>query len=102
MKFEIPSKIQCGGQKIDIMLVDSIEGGSLGESLVASGFIKIADNAKGFKQSEESKLNTFVHECVHVILDTAGYTELSQDEKLVCTFAGFATELIKSIIDKIN
>ena len=60
--YVIPPYIQLGGQTIEIKFVDTIEGGSLGESLSCGGYIKIADNSKGYKQTDDSKLNTFIHE----------------------------------------
>lgn len=96
----IPQYIQVGGQTIEIKLVDAIEGGLLGESLLCGGYIKIADNAKGYKQTGDSKLNTFMHECTHLILDNMGRSDLSQDECFVNTFAGFATEILKSILNQ--
>lgn len=93
----IPSEIQVGGQKITVEMVDTIQDGLMGESLLCGSYIKIANNASGYKQTDESKLNTFIHECVHIILDNMGEKELSANERFVCTFAGFATEIIKSI-----
>lgn len=98
--YVIPPYIQVGGQTIEIKFVDNIEGGSMGESLICGGYIKIADNSKGYKQTGDSKLNTFIHECTHLILDNMGRGELSQDEQFVCTFAGFATEILKSILNQ--
>ena len=96
----IPSYIQVGGQIVEIKFVDTIEGGSLGESLTCGGYIKIADNSKGYKQTDDSKLNTFIHECTHLILDNMGRDDLSRDEQFVCTFSGFATEILKSILNQ--
>ena len=93
----LPKRIQVGGQDIEVKLVETIEGGSLGECMISSGYIKIANNGKGYTQSETSKLNTFVHECVHAILDTMGESEMSGNERFVNSFAGFATEIIRSI-----
>ena len=99
----IPDHIQVGGQDVIIKFVETIEGGSLGESMPSSGYIKIANNAKGYTQTDTSKLNTFVHECVHLILDTMGESEMSGNERFVNSFAGYATEIIRSIIkDKDN
>ena len=98
--YVIPPYIQVGGQTIEIKFVDTIEGGSLGESLSCGGYIKIADNSKGYKQTGDSKLNTFIHECTHLILDNMGRGDLSQDEQFVCTFSGFATEILKSILNQ--
>ncbi len=47
-------------------------------------------------------LNTYIHECIHVILDTMGMDDLSGDEKFVSTFAGFATEGIVSILKQLK
>lgn len=96
----LPKKIQVGGQDIEVKLVETIEGGSLGECMISSGYIKIANNGKGYTQSETSKLNTFVHECVHAILDTMGESEMSGNERFVNSFAGYATEIIRSIMNQ--
>lgn len=95
---KLPKKIQVGGTDIDVLIVDDIEGGPMGESLLCSGTIKIARKSKGYPQSDSTMLNTFVHECVHMVLDSMGETELSGNEKFVNTFAGFTTEIIRSIL----
>ena len=94
----IPDHIQVGGQDVVVKFVETIEGGSLGESMSSSGYIKIANNAKGYTQTDTSKLNTFIHECVHLILDTMGESEMSGNERFVNSFAGYATEILRSII----
>ena len=96
MKMKIPKRIQVGGQDIEVKIIKDIQGGVLGECLLGQGVVNIAENYKGYTQCESSKLNTFVHECVHLILDTMG-SHLSGDEQFVRTFAGFVTEIIKSI-----
>lgn len=96
----LPKMIQVGGQDIEVKSVETIEGGVLGECMTSSGYIKIANNGKGYVQSETSKLNTFVHECVHAILDTMGESEMSGNERFVCSFAGYATEIIRSIMNQ--
>ena len=99
----IPDHIQVGGQDIKVEYVNYIEGGSMGECCTADGRLKIALEAKGFITTNSTRLNTFIHECTHLILDNMGRSELSQDEQFVSTFAGFATEIIRSIIkDKAN
>lgn len=94
----IPDQIQVGGQDVKVEFVETIEGGLLGECMISSGYLKIANNSKGYTQSNTSKLNTFVHECVHLILGTMGESELSGNERFVNSFAGYATEIIRSII----
>ena len=95
---DITERIQVGGQDVKVEFVETIEGGSLGECMLGSGYIKIANNAKGYSQTDTSKLNTFIHECVHLILDAMGECELSGNERFVNSFAGYATEIIRSII----
>lgn len=96
----IPNKIQVGGQDIDVSIVDSIEDGYLGLSQLCCGHIKIADKANGYIQSDSSKLNTFIHECVHLIFRNIGRGDLSDDEALVVAFTGSATEIIRSILNQ--
>lgn len=95
---EIPGKIRIGGQDIDVCIVERIEGDKLGQICVAEGKMLIADNFSTSKQSESSKVNTFIHEVVHGILDTMGETELSQNEKFVLIFSSFMVDVIEEII----
>lgn len=95
---KIPNKIRIGGQDINIINKDRIENDYLGDICVAEGTLRIADNFGTSKQSDSSKFNTFIHEVVHMVLDSMGETELSQNEKFVNTFAGFTTEIIRSIL----
>ena len=98
MKFKIPQKYQVGGQEMNVKLVDKIENtNNLGDCCLAKGNVRIAKTFQGDCQSESSILNTFFHELTHSILDTMSETELSQNEKFVCTFSGFLTEAIKSM-----
>lgn len=94
---KIPSKIRIGGQEIEISQPDKFEDSKLGRCCVASGHIRIAKTFDGLVQSESSKENTYWHEVVHAILDTMGEDELSNNEKFVCTFAGFLTECYHSM-----
>ena len=99
---EIPGKIRIGGQDIDVCVVDRIEDEKLGRICVAEGKMLIADNFSTSKQSDTSKVNTFVHEVVHGILDTMGETELSQNEKFVLIFSSFMVDVIEEIIKTNN
>ena len=98
---KIPSKIRIGGQDIDVCIVDRIEDEKLGQMCVAEGKLLIADNFSTRKQSDTSKVNTFVHEVVHGVLDTMGETELSRNERFVCTFASLIVDAIEEIV-KVN
>ncbi|MGN1158038.1 MAG: hypothetical protein ACI4TK_17830 [Agathobacter sp.] len=94
----IPKQIQVGGVLIDIKEIEKFQDSALlGKCSLTQGVINIANTANGNKQSESSKYNTFIHECVHAILDTMGEYELSCNEKFVNSFAGFANEIIQSI-----
>ena len=99
---EIPGKIRIGGQDIDVCIVERIEGEKLGQICVAEGKMLIADNFSTSKQSESSKVNTFIHEVVHGILDTMGENEMSENEKLVSTFSSFLVDVIEEILKTNN
>ena len=99
---KIPIKIRIGGQDIEVCIVDRIEDEKLGQMCVAEGKLLIADNFSTRKQSDTSKVNTFVHEVVHGVLDTMGETELSGNEKFVLTFSSFIVDVIEEIIKTNN
>lgn len=97
MSLKIPNKIRLGGQEIEIRNVDSLPYDDLGHCSLAGGYIEIANTfGKDGIQSESSKLNTYIHEVVHLVLDTMGELELSRNEKFVNCFAGFLTEALIS------
>ena len=99
---KIPSKIRIGGQDIDVCIVERIEDDKLGQICVAEGKLLIADSFYTKKQSNSSKVNTFVHEIVHGILDTIGETDLSGNEKFVSTFASLMVDIIEEIVKTNN
>lgn len=82
---------------MEIKQVDDIDGGLLGQCCLAEGIIKVANMFSGIKQSPTSKLNTVYREIIHSILDTMGEKELSANEKFVCTFSGFLTEVLTTL-----
>ena len=98
---KIPSKIRIGGQDINISIKDRIVNEKLGTICIASGELEIAENFNEYKQSESSKVNTFIHEIVHGVLDTMGENKLSNDEKFVNTFASLLVDVIEEIV-KVN
>ena len=97
----IPSKIRIGGQDIRVETLDRLYNNNLGNICVAEGVLQIADNFDNRKQSEGSKINTFIHEVVHGVLDTMGESELSKNEKFVCTFSSLLVDTIEEIV-KVN
>lgn len=98
---ELPKEIQIGGQVLTTQMCEEL-GGKLGRCCCYNGYIKIATNVDGSTQTESSIFNTYIHECVHAILDTMGRSDLSNDESFVSSFAGFATEGIVSVIKQKN
>jgi hypothetical protein len=98
---ELPKEIQIGGQILTTQICEEL-GGRLGKCCCYNGYIKVATNIDGCTQTESSMLNTYIHECVHAILDTMGRADLSNDEAFVSSFAGFATEGIVFILKQNN
>ena len=97
----IPNKIRIGGQDVSIVNKERLDDNNLGNICVAEGFLQIADNFDNKKQSEGSKINTFIHEVVHGVLDSMGESELSKNEKFVCTFASLLVDTVEEIV-KVN
>ena len=97
----IPKKIRIGGQDISVVNKERLDNDILGKICLAEGVLHIADNFSNSKQSESSKINTFIHEVVHGVLDTMGEFELSKNEKFVCTFSSFLVDTIEEIV-KVN
>lgn len=97
MKFNIPKNIRVGGQDIEVNIVENIPGQNCGDCDAVKGEIRIAKYVDDRKQSESSMFNTFVHECVHMVLSTMGEYDLSNNEKFVSCMAGFVSEIIRSI-----
>ena len=97
----IPEELCIGGQSIKVSVVDNLEG-KLGQCCTGAGYIKIADHFNGEHQTHSSNVNTFYHELVHIILDTMGRDDLSQDEIFVSSFSSFLTGAIKSFKGKID
>ena len=94
----IPNTIKIGGQDISVVNEERLDNDILGEICLAEGVLQIADTFRNIKQSESSKINTFIHEIVHGILDTMGEFKLSKSEKFVCTFASLLVDPIEEII----
>ena len=94
----IPDKIRIGGQEISIVNEERLDDNKLGTICVAEGVLRIADNFNNLKQCESSKINTFIHEIVHGILDTMGESELSGNEKFVCAFSSLLIDTIEEIV----
>lgn len=99
----VPPMINVGGNKLDVQIVDLIDGNHLGQTSVAEGFIKIAKqyhNSRGcVKQSPSSMEQTFYHELTHVILTVMNKSDLNDDEEFVCAFSSFLCAAMQQIIE---
>ena len=99
----IPPMINVGGNKLNIQLVDKIDGNNLGETSVAAGYIKIArlyNCSRGdVLQSASSREQTFYHELTHAILTVMEKRQLNDDEEFVCTFSSFLCAAMQQIIE---
>lgn len=94
----IPNKIRIGGQDIIVVNKERLDDNDLGSICIAEGVLRIADNFNNVKQCESSKINTFIHEIVHGVLDTMGEFEISKNEKFVSAFAALLIDPIEEII----
>ena len=94
----IPDKIKIGGQNINIIKEEHLDNNKLGTICIAEGVLRIANNFSNLKQYESSKINTFIHEIVHGILDTMGEFELLGNEKFICTFSSLLIDPIEEIV----
>lgn len=98
----IPNKIRIGGQDISVVNKEHLDDNRLGTICLAEGVLQIADKFSNHKQSESSKINTFIHEIVHGIFDTMGVSELSKNEKFVRTFVSLLIDPIEEIVKANN
>lgn len=97
-----PKQIKVGGTPIDIIDVDRIGDGILGQCELHLGKIEIARYVdRNDEPTEGSKRQTFFHELTHSILGTMKH-ELNEDEQFVSTFSSFLTEAMADakFIDK--
>ena len=94
---KIPARIKVGGQTIEVRKVEILDRNYLGECRIAEGVIEVAEKYdRNTPISETCQINSFLHEAVHAILDTMGENDLSNNEKFVCTFSSFLTEIFLS------
>lgn len=93
---KIPARIKSG-QTIEVRKVERLDGNYLGECRLAEGVIEVAEKYdRNTPISETCQINSFFHEATHAILGTMGEYDLNNNEKFVCTFSSFLTEIFLS------
>ena len=98
----IPKKIRIGGQDISVVNKERLDNDILGEICLAEGVLQIADTFRNIKQSESSKINTFIHEIVHGILDTMGEFKLSKNEPVILLYRSLGFVLSNFVVFILN
>lgn len=94
---KIPARIKVGGQTIEVRKVERLDKNYLGECRLAEGVIEVAEKYdRNTPVSETCQINSFFHEATHAILSTMGEEDLNTNEKFVCTFSSFLTEIFLS------
>jgi len=85
---KIPKSFQLYATKIDIVYDNKLmnEKSQYGESRYSESKIVMSDTHNLDPLSKDKMLDTFYHEKVHMLLDTMGEHELSNNEKFVDTF----------------
>lgn len=93
----IPDKFNIAGMEYKVVRQSEQKGGTkygmmnnIKNEVVL--FEKMDDTPISFQQA----VQTFWHEIVHGILDNMGETELSNNEKFVCTFSSMLNEIMQS------
>lgn len=86
---KIPKSFQLFGTTINVIFDDEkcTDKSLYGESIYSSKKIMLCDNLGIKKLSEDTIMDTFYHEKIHMILDSMSEHELSSNEKFVDIFA---------------
>jgi hypothetical protein len=96
----IPKSFKIFGHTVKVKRVKSLkdEDGkvTLGESDIYKNEIRLLDNDTKFELTQSQKEQTFYHELVHMILDSVGREDLSEDESLVDLISGALHQFIKT------
>lgn len=96
MKFEIPESFQVAGQVFKINKVER-NGRWVGQCKYAQGEIDLSLTADDVPISSQCMEQSFFHEMVHAILQTAGETDKNDDEQFVDRFAQLLHQAIISM-----
>lgn len=93
----IPKTFSLGGRDYTVSLVDNhLIGTNVAYIDFPKCTVTIANQFKGTICTQDYKESTFLHELTHGILDTLGYSKLSEDEELVEGFANLLHQYLKT------
>ena len=99
---EYPKQITVGGQTINVEEVKYSDNSetNLGNTSMGQCLLTISKNYKvggmSMEQCHDSKVNTFYHELIHIILEVMGRFDLNDDEVFVSCFGSFLCEAMRS------
>lgn len=99
----IPSKFKLLGETITVIVDDEIckEKSAFGLYYSSTKTIYLADNLydgdKKIPIADDAKRHTFLHECVHAILDVMNEEKLYLNEKFVDVFSGLLHQMEETI-----
>ena len=99
----IPVSFKLSGQNINVETVEHIDdGNTLGKCSIFRGEVLISNRLRLLDVSNDSKINTFYHELIHLILDQYGYDNLSENEKFVEQLSSYIYNYFINKDDKYN
>ena len=98
MDFEIPKQFELFGLTFDVIIEDkrNDDKSSYGFAEFSSQKIYIASQHGLIKLSSDKMKKVFCHELVHIILDSMGKNELSNDEDFVHIFGNLLFQFVKT------
>lgn len=84
LKNKIALNTIIGGIENKVGFVDFLGNrDELGSFFIATSKIQLAKTCRGIDITNSSLQTTYIHECVHAMLENIGYKELSSDETFV-------------------
>ena len=99
---KIPVSFKIAGQDIKVEYVRFLKDGTtLGMCCLYTSSVIIANECTTDIITDDSKLNTFYHELIHLILDQYGYYNLSESERFVEQLSSLLTSWYKSCKTKL-
>tara|TARA_R110000822_G_scaffold130577_1_gene267171 strand:+ start:1520 stop:1831 length:312 start_codon:yes stop_codon:yes gene_type:complete len=95
----IPKYFYLFSEKYRISNIKEIDNGtSFGHAVYDENKIKIAKTVHKKVIQEDQRESTYCHELMHIILDSLGKTELSQNEELVDSMGKALHQILKTSV----